>query len=679
MPLIRPRAPGSARTHFSKPQSCSACPLFDRGTGFVPSDGPTPAAITFVGEAPGFDEAAVGRPFIGAAGSMFTRLLKMAGLDRESVRVGNSIQCAPPKMWLVGAPWYHGATQHCRQYTQPLLDEGSPVIVPLGAAAIRRVLGISGKATGPEHMHGTVTTLPSGQFVIPTFHPSHLQRGAHNLTGTVVWDLQRALEVSLSGWAPDPMVLIEDPPLDWFAAWVEQLLAAIQADPLGTWCTVDIETPDTRGKNEDEMGEDDQSFRIDRVNFAAHPDEGITVPYVGAYIPLIEQVLAALQVAVMWNGDYDKPRLAAAGHSIPPIVHDGMWMWKMLQSDLPGALGFVAPFYSRYGAWKHLSATQPITYAAIDGPQELRCAFGMAADLSASGQWLAYERHQRRLDQYVLKPCSEVGVPVDRVKLEAFRADLTTKARRLLHQLQGHVPDTIRPLTPAAGLTRPPADGAVHTKGRAETTKGVAKKDAPDPLKQDLYAQAAVVVERQVQRLIKVCVTCNAEEISSKHRCEDRTLIPDVQLQERQVLRWFWQEPFNPDSPPQILAWLKHKGHPVGKSKTSDESTDKKTLEANFAKTKDPFYRSLLDYRAIKKVLSTYVLGTLARLDEDDRLHPHFTFKPSTQRLSATAPNIQNVVADRGGAEGLASGFRTCITARAVEPEPTEEYLKRWA
>lgn len=685
--LIRPRPPGSAppRQKYAKPAACAGCPLEDRGTGFVPPEGPT-AQLLFVGEAPGFDEAQVGRPFIGAAGSMFTRLLRLAGIERESVRVGNAIQCAPPKLWFdARAPWYHGALQHCRQYTQPLLDEGCPVIVPVGATAIRRVLGVHGKHTGPEAFHGTVTTLPSGQFVVPTFHPSHLQRGAANLTGTVVWDLQRALEVAAHGWQPDLMTLVEDPPIEWFRLWVAQLRAAVLADPYGVWCTVDIETPDTKGKDENELGEDDQSYQIQRVNLACHPDEGVTVPYVGAYIPLIDEVLAFLVVAVMANGDYDKPRLQAAGHAIPPIVHDTMWMWKMLQSDLPGALGFYAPFYSKFqldgwlGAWKHLSGTQPVTYAAIDGPQELRCAFGMAQDLVQSGQWDAYERHQRRFDQYVLKPCSEVGVPVDRVRLEAFRQDLSTKARRLLHQLQGYVPEALRPLTPKDGLTRPPEKEAIHTKGRNVTKKGVPKKEQGDALKQELYAQASVVVEKLVWRMIKVCVTCGEQEVSIKHRCADRSLTPDVQLKEATVSRWFWQEPFNPDSPPQILAYLKHKGHMVGRSKTSDESTDKKTLEANWSKTQDPFYRALLDYRAIKKVLSTYVEGTLKRLDEDDRLHPHFTFKPSTQRLSATAPNIQNVVADRGGKEAMASGFRNCIVAREDEPEATEEFKQRWA
>ncbi|HZI94575.1 MAG TPA: uracil-DNA glycosylase family protein, partial [Patescibacteria group bacterium] len=257
--------------------------MYEKGTGFVPLTGSGDASMLFFGEGPGFDEAARGMAFVGAAGSMLERLFRHAGIERSAVDIGNSIQCAPPKLWFdQRAPWYRGALEHCRQYTQPVLDNPQHrVIVPLGATAIRRVFGIAGKHTGPEAFHGTVTTLPSGQFVVPSFHPSHLQRGAGNLFGTVTWDLQRALDVSMNGWAPDPMVLIEDPPLDWFRLWAQQLLAAIAEDPWGVWVTVDIETPDTHGRDEDTLGEDDQSYTIERVNFAAHPDEGITVPYVG--------------------------------------------------------------------------------------------------------------------------------------------------------------------------------------------------------------------------------------------------------------------------------------------------------------------------------------------------------------------------------------------------------------
>jgi uracil-DNA glycosylase family 4 len=661
VPLAHPK---TFRVAHQKPATCQGCPLYERGTGFVPAEGDHLAPLLFVGEIPGYDEAATGRPFVGAAGSMLERLFRQVGIDRAQVRIANTAQCTPPKLWFDSrAPWYRGALEHCRQYVDPVLHEPHQVIVPMGATAIRHLLGVHGKHTGPEAFHGTVTRL-GDQWVVPTYHPSHLQRGAMPLFGTVSWDLARALDVVRHGWQPDPLVLVEDPPLDWFQQWVDQVIAAIREDPYGVWVAVDIETPDTHGRDEDTLGEDDRSYVIERVNVSAHPDEGVTVPYGGGYIPILHRLLGAITVAVMWYGDYDKPRLAKRGHPIPPVVHDGMWMWKMLQSDLPGGLAFVAPFYSRYGAWKHLAKSDPVTYAAIDGPQELRSAFGMATDLMQQGQWEAYERHQRRLDQYVLKPASAVGVPVDRPRLLAFKADLTAKARRLLHALQGQVPDSLRPLTPKDGLAHPPAAGAVHTKGRATTVRGAVKKDRPDELKQDLYAQSAQVVEKLVLRTIKVCHACGAQDVQSRHRCQDKALTPYVLPTVATVSRWFWQEPFNPDSPLQILQWMKHHKHPVGRSKTTDESTDRQTLEANLARTKHPFYRTLLDYRAVKKVESTYVEGTLRRLDKDDRLHPRFTFKPSTQRLSAAAPNIQNVIADRDNAKkGLADGFRRCVVA----------------
>lgn len=133
------------------------------------------------------------------------------------------------------------------------------------------------------------------------------------------------------------------------------------------------------------------------------------------------------------------------------------------------------------------------------------------------------------------------------------------------------------------------------------------------------------------------------------------------------VTRWFWQEPFNPDSPKQVLAYIKSRKHKPGRAKKSqsEESTNRETLE-RLTRTGDPFYAAVLDYRAVNKVKGTYVEGTERRLDQDDRLHPVPTFKPSTMRLSYVDPNITNVVADKGGTADkppLAAGFRKCIVA----------------
>jgi hypothetical protein len=144
---------------------------------------------------------------------------------------------------------------------------------------------------------------------------------------------------------------------------------------------------------------------------------------------------------------------------------------------------------------------------------------------------------------------------------------------------------------------------------------------------------------------------------------------PSLVLAVASVTRWFWQEPFNPDSWQQVLAYIKAKKHKPGRSKKSKggESTDRETLLRLSRTTEDPFYSHILDYRAVVKVKGTYVEGTERRLDADDRLHPVPTFRPSMMRLSYVDPNITNVVADKGAGEGgrgsLAAGFRRCIVA----------------
>ena len=92
------------------------------------------------------------------------------------------------------------------------------------SASVKRVLGLLGhKKIRIQDFHGTVQRDPQDRFwVVPTFHPSFLQRGAHNLIGTVIWDLQRADQILREGWAVDQPDLVCDPPLDWFTAWVDQ-------------------------------------------------------------------------------------------------------------------------------------------------------------------------------------------------------------------------------------------------------------------------------------------------------------------------------------------------------------------------------------------------------------------------------------------------------------------------
>lgn len=690
MPRAAPRAPLN-----KKPDACRGCSLFDRGHGFVPPDGPANASILWMGETPGYDEAAVGRPFVGAAGSMFERILRRNRLNRAEFRVGNVLSCVPPGMLLEGMPWQHTAMQHCAVHRDKLLNEGHGVVMASGATAIKTLLGLHGHANiRVNDFHGTVHDDLEGRFkVVCTFHPSFLQRGAHGLIGTVSYDLQTALELLRGSWQPQPIDLILDPPAEWFRAWVEQVEAAALHDPEGVAISCDMETPDKEGgKPENELTPDDDSYQILRFNFACDPDQGVTVPYAGPYIPLIDRVLKIQCWHYWWNGaGYDWARCWAAGHAMSMLWQlDLMLAAHILQSDVPLGLGFWAPFYSRYGAWKHLSGVDPVLYACIDGPQTQRCGYGIIGDLIEAGQWRAFQEDCHELYHGALKPAQDVGVLIDRPELDRFHLKLADTQQTKLLAMQPLIPDSLKPLTHET--SREPAAEVLHPDARTHTLRGVEKVTAPDPIKGALYA-TALRVRRDVSRTIQVCQTCGEEEVQKRHRCKRAgkpapDLTPQLVIEERIVPRWFWQEPFNPDSPKQMLAYIKAKGHTPGRAKkTKLDSADRETLIRLSKSTHDPFYSINLDYRAVKKVDSTYAVPTMRRVDRElaegreGRLHPIPTFRPSMMRLSYVSPNITNVVADKSGKASLAAGFRRCVVAapgcRLLEvdfasAEPTE-------
>ena len=54
------------------------------------------ARLMFVGEAPGADEDAQGKPFVGRAGQLLTKMIEAMGMKREDVIIGNVNRCRPP-------------------------------------------------------------------------------------------------------------------------------------------------------------------------------------------------------------------------------------------------------------------------------------------------------------------------------------------------------------------------------------------------------------------------------------------------------------------------------------------------------------------------------------------------------------------------------------------------------
>lgn len=73
------------------------CPeLKAQATQLVFGDGSSDSDIVFIGEAPGKNEDAQGKPFVGAAGKFLDEMLNMIGLKRRSVYITNIVKYRPP-------------------------------------------------------------------------------------------------------------------------------------------------------------------------------------------------------------------------------------------------------------------------------------------------------------------------------------------------------------------------------------------------------------------------------------------------------------------------------------------------------------------------------------------------------------------------------------------------------
>ncbi|KXB05530.1 hypothetical protein AKJ50_00740 [candidate division MSBL1 archaeon SCGC-AAA382A13] len=77
--------------------NCTLCDLHKNRTNAVPGEGPEDAKIMLIGEAPDYHEDQQGRPFVGDAGDLLTKLLEeFANLKRDEVFIGNVLKCRPP-------------------------------------------------------------------------------------------------------------------------------------------------------------------------------------------------------------------------------------------------------------------------------------------------------------------------------------------------------------------------------------------------------------------------------------------------------------------------------------------------------------------------------------------------------------------------------------------------------
>jgi len=76
----------------------------------------------FVGEAPGTDEDAQGRPFVGAAGQYLDKIITACGLYRQDVFIANVLKCHPP---MIGTHDQRKSLRVCLSYQTDRKDSAT--------------------------------------------------------------------------------------------------------------------------------------------------------------------------------------------------------------------------------------------------------------------------------------------------------------------------------------------------------------------------------------------------------------------------------------------------------------------------------------------------------------------------------------------------------------------------
>ena len=167
---------------------CKKCSLAGTRTNVVFGEGNPNAELMFVGEAPGADEDKQGKPFVGRAGKLLTKIIESIGLTREDVYIANILKCRPPGN---RNPLPDEITA-CSPYLVKQIEEIKPrVICALGKCAAQRLLSSEetiGRLRGKFHDY-------LGVKLMPTYHPAYLLRNSSGKKD--VWEDMKSIAKEL--------------------------------------------------------------------------------------------------------------------------------------------------------------------------------------------------------------------------------------------------------------------------------------------------------------------------------------------------------------------------------------------------------------------------------------------------------------------------------------------------
>lgn len=144
-------------------------PLHALGINPVFGEGNPDAEILFIGEAPGFNENAQGRPFVGVSGKLLRKNIAANGWAEDEVYITNIVKFRPPEN--------RDPTPSEIEYFKPFLDRQIEIIDPKIIITLGRysMFKFFGEGVSISRIHGVPRAIKwSGKeiTVFPMYHPA---------------------------------------------------------------------------------------------------------------------------------------------------------------------------------------------------------------------------------------------------------------------------------------------------------------------------------------------------------------------------------------------------------------------------------------------------------------------------------------------------------------------------
>ena len=149
------------------------CELKKNATNLVFGDGNISAKIMIIGEGPGAQEDAEGKPFVGRAGKLLDKMLESIHLNRTKVYISNVVNYRPPAN---RRPTEEEIVRYLPYLKNHIEIMNPKILILLGSTALNAIIGnatVISKARGKWIQKEIGTVKP---WIIASFHPAFLMR-----------------------------------------------------------------------------------------------------------------------------------------------------------------------------------------------------------------------------------------------------------------------------------------------------------------------------------------------------------------------------------------------------------------------------------------------------------------------------------------------------------------------